>query len=215
MRQIQWVVSNYILNDGPWNVYYIVRVKHFLRTESVRFPSVERFLWRSGWGKAWEQHTPTERLGPWMSGHPCETPWETLCRTPWETETFAGSLRSWERDSCCRFGGRRSHMAIGGHPLSRRWWTGRVGNSCAIQLKSIQSFLQRETQLHWVLLDIWDYRTEQCENILFDISDIFSLTRMKKSFLVRVTQSRFLGKQDTPLIPRERLNVRLRREVSR
>ena len=44
-------------------------------------------------GKAWERHTPTEeRLGPWMSGHPCETPWEALCRTPWETETFAGSL---------------------------------------------------------------------------------------------------------------------------
>ena len=39
-------------------------------------------------GKAWERHTPTERLRPWMSGHPCETPWETFCRTPWETETF-------------------------------------------------------------------------------------------------------------------------------
>ena len=33
-------------------------------------------------GKAWERHTPTEeRLGPWMSGHPCETPWETFCGT--------------------------------------------------------------------------------------------------------------------------------------
>ena len=37
-------------------------------------------------------------------------------------ETFAGSLPPWERDSCCRFGGRRragGHMAICGHPLSR------------------------------------------------------------------------------------------------
>ena len=63
-------------------------------------------------GKAWEQHTPTEeRLGPWMSGHPCETPWETFCGTrgTWETlQTFAGCVCWWERDSrCCRFGGGR------------------------------------------------------------------------------------------------------------
>ena len=49
-------------------------------------------------GKAWERHTPTERLRLWMSGHPCETPWETFCQTPWETERHsqAPSLRGKE-----------------------------------------------------------------------------------------------------------------------
>ena len=78
-------------------------------------------------------------------------------------ETFAGSLPPWERDSCCRFGGRRragGHMAICGHPLSR------VGeqpggkylrNSTEIRSKLSSkgnTAALSEPHSHWVLLDL-------------------------------------------------------------
>ena len=136
--------------------------------------SGELFLWRSLevvlW-KAWEWHTPTERLRPWMSGHPCKTPWETFCSlsrgrhfasTPWETETFTGSLR----DSWCRFGGRKR---ASGHMVVVVERGSLSGNSCAIQLKSVQSFLRRETQLQWgssAFTGCWTYEiTEQSSNV--------------------------------------------------